>query len=515
MSGWQPGPGDWPVDGAGVPPSGQPSQSDDGSFAPGGDGSYSDSAASANAPGSWGGHAAPSPSSSSYGQAPTPFAGTSPYSQSGQAETNPYAQSVPGTGQPMTPDPYGQPAAGYGQQPGAGGVMPSPVGQGGPGPMGPGGGYPPQGPGAPSYGYGYGMPPKKNKNAIWFIVGGALLLALLVSLGIFFATRGGDGPTPTPGTTPGGGPTPSPSPSVVGQEGEYGSDPELDALWDSCQADDMQACDDLRYEAEYGTGYYEFATSCGEREDEYFYGKCVLRSVQAYGDDTAMDALWDACSEGDWAACDDLTTETNSDSEYYEFGRTCGETEDEYNSGCEAIHFFTYGDDPELDELYDWCKEGDMGACDDLYRAAAYGTDYEHFGQTCGTTRPNTYGSCDEDGNDQYGEDRTFDALWDSCQAGEMWDCYQLEMLSPYGSEYYEFGETCGDTVHDGSGCVDFGEGVYGSETHLDGYWDQCGAGDMEACDTLYELAPSGSEYYEFGNSCGDTTSNGYGMCSW
>jgi hypothetical protein len=43
-----------------------------------------------------------------------------------------------------------------------------------------------------------------------------------------------------------------------------------------------------------------------------------------------------------------------------------------------------YGDDPELDELWDRCEAGDGGACDELWSLAAIGSEYERFGVTCG-----------------------------------------------------------------------------------------------------------------------------------
>ena len=49
---------------------------------------------------------------------------------------------------------------------------------------------------------------------------------------------------------------------------------------------------------------------------------------------------------------------------------------------------FAYGDDPELDQLWDACAEGSGKACDDLYFAAPTDSEYEAFGYTCGD-RPN------------------------------------------------------------------------------------------------------------------------------
>jgi hypothetical protein len=42
------------------------------------------------------------------------------------------------------------------------------------------------------------------------------------------------------------------------------------------------------------------------------------------------------------------------------------------------------GDDPQLDALYRACEQADGQACDALFDAAAPGSDYEEFGVTCG-----------------------------------------------------------------------------------------------------------------------------------
>jgi hypothetical protein len=43
-----------------------------------------------------------------------------------------------------------------------------------------------------------------------------------------------------------------------------------------------------------------------------------------------------------------------------------------------------YGDDPALDALWDECEAGSMAACDDLYAESPFLSDYEEFGDTCG-----------------------------------------------------------------------------------------------------------------------------------
>ena len=71
------------------------------------------------------------------------------------------------------------------------------------------------------------------------------------------------------------------------------------------------------------------------------------------------------------------------DDEMRRAGDACGippeAFDDPFNADANA-----YGDDPELDALYDDCAAGDAVACDDLYTGSAPGSEYEQFGGTCG-----------------------------------------------------------------------------------------------------------------------------------
>jgi hypothetical protein len=44
----------------------------------------------------------------------------------------------------------------------------------------------------------------------------------------------------------------------------------------------------------------------------------------------------------------------------------------------------TYGDNETLDALWDACEDGDDDACSDLYLQSEIGSEYEQFGATCG-----------------------------------------------------------------------------------------------------------------------------------
>lgn len=119
-----------------------------------------------------------------------------------------------------------------------------------------------------------------------------------------------------------------------------------------------------------------------------------------YGDDDTLDALWDDCDDGDGEACDDLFYDSPVDSEYEEFGNTCGgrfaldevplSCADEIGGGDIGAPTGggSYGDDPELDALWDDCEDGDPTACDDLWEASEFGTEYYDFGFSCGGRVP-------------------------------------------------------------------------------------------------------------------------------
>lgn len=44
-----------------------------------------------------------------------------------------------------------------------------------------------------------------------------------------------------------------------------------------------------------------------------------------YGDDAELDRLWDACAAGEGRACDRLYYDSGFDSRYEQFGNTCGD----------------------------------------------------------------------------------------------------------------------------------------------------------------------------------------------
>ena len=229
----------------------------------------------------------------------------------------------------------------------------------------------------------------------------------------------------------------------------------------------------------------------------------------AYGDrgsDPLLDLLWDDCAAGDMGACDQLYRQAPLGSEYEAFGDTCGATT-EGGTWCETGVDVT---DPYLYGIYDACADGDMAACDTLYLESPAGSHFEWFGYTCGLISDGSVW-CTELIPDETSQ--RLDDLYAACAAGDMQACDDLYLESPAGSDYEEFGRTCGDRTDGSRWCVDE-PGTseindYGDDAYLDGLWDDCAAGDMSSCDALYLESPAGSVYEEFGDTCGGLTAGG------
>jgi hypothetical protein len=123
--------------------------------------------------------------------------------------------------------------------------------------------------------------PKKG-----LLIGGGILVAILLAVVAPSIFGADDNPPTTPigssGSTETTGTTEPP------KEGEYGSDPALDALHDACEDGDFAACDQLYLESPPGSGYQTFGDTCGGRNEPS--GFCV----KVYADDGA-----DAAGEDD------------------------------------------------------------------------------------------------------------------------------------------------------------------------------------------------------------------------
>lgn len=117
-----------------------------------------------------------------------------------------------------------------------------------------------------------------------------------------------------------------------------------------------------------------------------------------------------------------------------------------------------YGFDPALDTLWDECESGQFGSCDELYFVSREGSEYEEFGATCGG-RSDAPGLCEtiggsEDAGARPGDDPELDLLWNECADGNFQACDDLFLASEAGSEYENFGVTCGDRGDPVGDCV-------------------------------------------------------------
>lgn len=128
----------------------------------------------------------------------------------------------------------------------------------------------------------------------------------------------------------------------------------------------------------------------------------------------------------------------------------------------------TYGDDSGLDGLWDECEAGDLQACDDLYFSAGWGSEYEEFGGTCGERSDPAYGMCD------------IYADWEADDARAEEEEREAEAAE---------------------------------QALLEELSASCEAGDMQACDDLTWEAPYGSAEYDLGESCGGHYPDGWASC--
>ena len=73
-----------------------------------------------------------------------------------------------------------------------------------------------------------------------------------------------------------------------------------------------------------------------------------------YGDDPTLDLMWDSCNGRDWEACDQLAASAEPATDYRTFGASCGGVVPDGSGNCaNSDEPFTYGDDPALDPMWD------------------------------------------------------------------------------------------------------------------------------------------------------------------
>lgn len=160
-------------------------------------------------------------------------------------------------------------------------------------------------------------PRTKPRIGIFLSVFGAIIALVALALGAIFWLVGSEGPSENG------------EPSSPTDSGTYGSNGDLDALWDECAVGDFEACDTLYLSSPTGSEYEDFGASCGNRAEAPGICSLVDDSTSpseegSFGSDPLLDLLWVECEAGDDASCDDLFLESPAGSEYEEFGVTCG-----------------------------------------------------------------------------------------------------------------------------------------------------------------------------------------------
>lgn len=114
---------------------------------------------------------------------------------------------------------------------------------------------------------------------------------------------------------------------------------------------------------------------------------------QAYGDDERFDRMYDDCEAGDDRVCDLLYLQVSTGSDYEELAASCAGRSPEADTYCSADvatdeEGFADPDAPGTRALEQDCRDGDLTACDLLYRIAPLGSDLEDLGYTCGGQLP-------------------------------------------------------------------------------------------------------------------------------
>ncbi len=116
-------------------------------------------------------------------------------------------------------------------------------------------------------------------------------------------------------------PDPDPVPTLVGDE--Y-----LDGTAQNCFDGILDACDRL-FSPDSPAPFVTYGSTCGGRAPEtrgacleYFLGE--PEPTTGLGNDPALDALAEACSAEDWAACDEMWLTAESGSFYEDYGNRCG-----------------------------------------------------------------------------------------------------------------------------------------------------------------------------------------------
>lgn len=192
---------------------------------------------------------------------------------------------------------------------------------------------------------------------------------------------------------------------------------------------------------------------------------------------------------------------------------------EDWDAGPQAGQTRDYGDDASLDALYDECEAGDFAACDSLYLDSPYGSEYEAFGSTCGGTRNPAYGICDQAENSEETTDLGVE-LESQCEDGDLGSCDALYWVNLSTGGDLTVAKSCGGAAGvDHRGTCRYsdvhGEGLdTAAEMDPAVLREECADGVMDACDDLYWTSDLDSEDEAFAETCGERTEvSVFGRC--
>jgi hypothetical protein len=384
-----------------------------------------------------------------------------------------------------------------------------------------------------------------------------------------------------------------PSTTTAGDEAVppdgLGDDPDLDALAQACFEGELAACDHLYLQSPVGSDYEAYGDTCGGRQEAGTGQWCGLSAAaeptvptsgepvppDGLGTDPALDALAQSCYAGDMAACDELYGSAEDGSEYQRYGDTCAGRQPE-NTGryCTSLQDVVpgtgvtpsttlpapttlpgapttttttttvvvvtpgstapvstvpgsvppptmeptgLGDDPTLQPLAEACFDGDMAACDDLYRGSEPGTPYRTYGDTCAGRQPEDTGTWCVDAFSQGGTTSVVTAPTTSglppSTASTVVVPTPPVTSGPPSTVATVPPPTSApvppiDTSTTTTGVV----GVIppptlqptglGTDPALDALAQSCYDGEMAACDDLWRESEAASAYRNFGDTC-------------
>jgi hypothetical protein len=228
------------------------------------------------------------------------------------------------------------------------------------------------------------------------------------------------------------------------------------------------------------------------------------------GDDSDLDALAEACFEGDLVACDHLYLRSPIASAYESYGDTCAGRQAEGTglycglataaSGGEPIAPEGLGDDPALDALAQSCYAGDMAACDELYGSAELGSAYQAYGDTCaGRQPPNTGNYCTALQNPVPGTG--VNATTAGVPTSPVETSAEVvastvpadTVAGPETTSPGEPGEIPAPTMEPTG---------LGGDPALDALAQSCYDGELSACDDLYQGSEPDTAYRAYGDTC-------------